>query len=106
LAGSTGSPSRAALSRVVLVDATTGIELQDLTPFTPTAWTGSSYVSWDGSIKANDNIRASYPLSSPRWSRFGDSYTKQYKLRVTVDVGGSKATIESQPVSREPAIAT
>jgi hypothetical protein len=109
-AGSSGSAATVTVTRVVLVDGTSGAEIQVLSASAPSAWNGSSYASWDSILRPSANVKASYPLSSPTWSSLSssarDAYSKPYRIQVTVDVGGTKSTLSSEQLTRPAVLAT
>lgn len=92
---------------VTLHDASSGSLVDTLTAREPRAWTGSSYASWDQSLKPASETKASYYLTAPSWGTVGSSYSQKFKLRVTVRIDGQASiTLESQILNREPAVAT
>jgi hypothetical protein len=113
VADAAGSPAKVTITRVALLPAEDDTEIETLASGAPTSWNGTSYLSWDGTLKAADQVKASYPLASPKWSAIPSTtttgrlaYSTQFRLRITVDIGGVTTTITSQKVSRAPQVAT
>ena len=104
-ASAEGSAAAIEITKVVLIEGADK-ELETLTPSNPKAWNGTGYVTWNQSIAPGAEVRSTYSLSSPAWSKNGGNYTKQYKVRITVKVGEGTTVIDSEPVSREAPVAT
>jgi hypothetical protein len=104
------------LRKVELVDAT-GKVLGELTPRAPDRWTDEgSYVAWDQALAAGATLKASWPLSSPDWAKYGTTKaaaaTQVFQLRLTVAVNGAdqivagQATVMSPPAINEAPMKT
>lgn len=104
-ASAEGSAAAIEITKVVLIEGADK-ELETLTPSNPKAWNGTGYVTWNQNIAPSAEVRSTYSLSSPAWSKNGGNYTKQYKVRITVKVGEGTTVIDSEPVSREAPVAT
>ena len=104
-ASAEGSAAAIEITKVVLIEGADK-ELETLTPSNPKAWNGTGYVTWNQNIAPGAEVRSTYSLSSPAWSKNGGNYTKQYKVRITVKVGDGTTVIDSEPVSREAPVAT
>jgi hypothetical protein len=104
-ASAEGSAAAIEITKVVLIEGADK-ELETLTPSNPKAWNGTGYVTWGQNIAPGAEVRSTYSLSSPAWSKNGGNYTKQYKVRITVKVGEGTTVIDSEPVSREAPVAT
>ena len=104
-ASAEGSAAPIEISSVVLIEDS-GRELEVLTPSNPKAWNGSGYAVWNQTIAPGADVRSSFSLSSPAWSKHGSSFSKQYKVRITVKVGDGTTVIDSALVSREAQVAT
>jgi hypothetical protein len=91
-----------------LHDASDGTEVDQLETSNPQKWsTSGGYSAWGQSIAPKTELKASYTLSSPAWSTMSDtSYSRKFRLRVTVKVDGSTVVLQSAELSREPAVAT
>lgn len=93
---------------VTLHDANDGSEVDSLDASNPQKWNASGgYTAWDQTIAPKSELKASYTLSSPAWSTMSDtSYSRKFRLRVTVKVDGTQVVLQSAILSREPAVAT
>ena len=99
---------------VTLLDAASGNLADTLKASHPQVWNGNGYTTWDESIKPGGDMKASYDLSAPAWSKLSGtsdsrttaSYSTKYKLQVTLRIDGVEFTLESTELSREPAVAT
>lgn len=93
---------------VTLHDAGDGSELDQLETSNPQRWsTSGGYSAWDQTIAPKTELKASYTLSSPAWSTMSDqSYSRKFRLRVTVKIDGTQVVLQSAILSREPAVAT
>lgn len=100
-----GSKETVEVTRVELLEED-DTELEDLAASAPKKWNDAGYAAWDRSIAPGDDLRTSWTLASPSWSKHGGSYSKRYKVRVTVRVGGEETTVESAPTNREAPVAT
>jgi hypothetical protein len=102
------APAKIEILAVTLHDATDGTEVDQLETSNPQKWsTSGGYSAWDQSIAPKTELKASYTLSSPAWSTMSDtSYSRKFRLRVTVKVDGSTVVLQSAELSREPAVAT
>lgn len=105
-ASAEGKAASVEIVNVVLLEGTK--ELETLTPSNPKAWNaaGSGYTTWNQSVSPGAEVRSTYSLSAPSWSKIGGTYTKQYKVRITVKIGDGTTVIDSEPVSREAPVAT
>jgi hypothetical protein len=102
------APAKIEILGVTLHDASDGAELDQLDVSNPQKWDPSGgYAAWDQTITPKTELKASYNLSSPSWSTIGDqSFSRKFRLRVTVKVDGSTVVLQSAVLSREPAVAT
>ena len=93
---------------VTLHDATDGSEVDELDASNPQKWNSTGgYTAWDESIAPKTELKASYSLSAPAWSTMKDtSFSRKFRLHVTVKIDGSEIVLESAELSREPAVAT
>jgi hypothetical protein len=101
-----GAPSKVTIVGASLLDAATEKEVAELSAYTPLAWNGAQYVAWDENVAAGAQVKASYTLSPPPWSKLGGTYSTQYRVRVTVNIDGSVVTVESDALNRDPPVAT
>jgi hypothetical protein len=103
-----GSAAKVQVVSVSLYDASTNLEVGSLSSTAATVWdaTTSTYKAWDGTLTPSEDVKASYTLTSPQWSKLDPSYTKKYKLEVTLLVDGTTFLLESEELNREPAVAT
>ncbi len=95
-----------ALRKVELIDAT-GKVLGELTPRAPDRWTDEgSYVAWDQSLAAGATLKASWPLSSPDWVKYGTTKVaaaaQVFQLRLTVAVNGADQIVAGQTTVMSP----
>ena len=109
----TGSQSaKVEIVSVTLLDSASGNLLDTLKASHPQVWNGNGYATWDETIKPAGDLKASYDLSAPAWSKLSasdsrlSSYGTKYKLHVTLRIDGVEITLESTDLSREPAVAT
>jgi hypothetical protein len=100
------------VKKVELLDPR-GKLLAELESRTPAKWNGSSYVTWNQQIGANETLATTYVLSAPDWNKLTDgrwnAHSKTFQLRVTLVVGSSDRTVEKQsitPAMVEPAVPT
>ena len=99
---------------VALLDSASGQIVGTLTSSKPQAWSGNGYAAWDQTIKAAGDLKASYDLTAPAWSkmdsasgsRTSSSYSKKYKLHVTLRIDGVEILLESTDLNREPLVST
>jgi hypothetical protein len=102
--------ARVEIVEVTLHDGGSGAELDTLTAASPQAWNGTNYTAWDQTLKSGTKVQATYSLSSPAWSHIGSNgggtYSTEYRLYVTLRIDGVTATVQSQLLNREPAVAT
>jgi hypothetical protein len=106
--GGTGQAGRIEVTSVTLHDAS-GTEVGALTATNPQSWNGRSYVSWDQTVSPNTELKTSYTLSSPQWSKINGgtaSYSAKYLVRISLRLDGATLTLESTALSREPSVAT
>jgi hypothetical protein len=91
-----------------LVDVSTGAEVQALSAYTPLSWNGTVYVDWDENVASGTEVKASYTLSPPAYSKFdpSNSYSRQYKYVIVVGLDGATTTVESPAMTRDPPVAT
>jgi hypothetical protein len=101
------------ITKVAILDSVSGAELQSLTAYTPLVWNGAQYVPWDESIPSGAPLKASYTLSPPTWNwpaaadaTSSGPYSRQYRVRVELTIDGAPATLQSEPVSQAPVVAT
>jgi hypothetical protein len=102
------SSAKIEIVAVTLHDAGDGTELDQLETSNPQKWsTSGGYSAWDETIAPKTDLKASYTLSSPAWSTMSDqSYSRKFRLRVTVKIDGTQVVLQSAILSREPAVAT
>jgi len=102
------APAKVEIVAVTLQDANDGSEVDALEASNPQKWnTSGGYTAWDQTIAPKTELKASYTLSSPAWSTMSDtSYSRKFRLRVTVKVDGTQVVLQSAVLSREPAVAT
>jgi hypothetical protein len=103
-----GGAAKVSVVSVSLIDAASNSEVAALTANGSQTWdaTAGQYRAWDGTLTPSAEVKASYTLTSPEWSKLDPSYTKQYKLVITLNVDGTTLLIESEELNREPAVAT
>ena len=109
-AGAGSQAARIEIVRVELLDATGSI-VDTLTASEPQAWNGNGYSPWDQAVKPAGDTKTSYDLTAPAWSKIDSngtsrSYSAKYKLHVTLRIDGLEIKLESNSLSREPAVAT
>ena len=111
-AGTSSASAKVEIVSVTLLDSASGNVLDTLKPSHPQVWNGNGYATWDETIKPAGDLKASYDLSAPAWSKLSasdsrlSSYGTKYKLHVTLRIDGVEITLESTDLSREPAVAT
>jgi hypothetical protein len=101
--------AKVTIVEVTLHDATNGSKVDTLASSTPQVWTGSAYAKWDESLQPASEIKASYNLAAPGWSRLSsgtNSYAQKYRLHVTLEIDGVQVILESAVLNREPQVAT
>ncbi|MDB4995695.1 MAG: hypothetical protein JWM74_3127 [Myxococcaceae bacterium] len=101
--------AKVTIVEVTLHDATNGSKVDTLATSAPQVWTGSAYAKWDESLQPASDIKASYNLAAPGWSRLSsgtNSYAQKYRLHVTLEIDGVQVILESAVLNREPQVAT
>lgn len=101
--------AKVTIVEVTLHDATNGSKVDTLATSAPQVWTGSAYAKWDESLQPASEIKASYNLAAPGWSRLSsgtNSYAQKYRLHVTLEIDGVQIILESAVLNREPQVAT
>lgn len=93
---------------VELLDAATGSVVDTLTASAPQVWNGSSYSAWNQRVTPGGDLKASYQLTAPDWSTLDKggsagrtSYSKAYKLRITLRIDGIDVLMQSGELNRE-----
>ncbi len=106
--GTSGQPAHADIVSVTLRDDASGSDLQTLTATAPLAWNGTTYSSWDGTLKPAGDLKVTYTLSSPTWSKMSSSttYGSKYRLIVILRIDGTDMALESALLNREPVVST
>ncbi len=106
--GSSGQAAHVKVTSASLLDASTGAELQQLSAYTPLAWTGTQYRPWDEIVSPSTALKASYTLAPPAWSTVDttNSFSRQYKVRLVLEVDGASITLESDALNRDPPVST
>lgn len=102
--------------KVDLMDSASGTLVETLTSSKPQVWNGSSYATWNQIVTPGGDLKASYDLSSPSWSkidssaggttRLSGSYSRSFKLHVTVLIDGVQIILESTDLNRQPQAVT
>jgi hypothetical protein len=111
-AGAGGQSAHLQIVSVTLHDAASGALVDTLTASKPQVWTGNSYAAWDEAIKPAGDLKASYDLTAPEWSKIlsapgvTTAYGNKYRLHVTLRVDGVEVILESIDLTREPMVAT
>ncbi len=111
-AGTGSQSAKVEVVSVTLLDSASGNVLDTLKPSHPQVWSGNGYATWDETIKPAGDLKASYDLSAPAWSKLSASNSRlssretKYKVHVTLRIDGVEITLESTDLSREPAVAT
>jgi hypothetical protein len=100
-----GAATKIEVVRVTLLESDDK-ELQDLAASSPRQWTEGGYAAFSGAVGAGANLKTMWSLEAPAWSKHGASYTKQYKVRITLKAGEGTTTVDSELVSREAPVAT
>lgn len=124
IAFNAGAGSKAAAVRIIkveLVDSVTGNVVDTLTASKPQVWNGSTYSAWDQNVTPGGDLKASYDLTAPKWSTIDSSTTaggttadgkgtsswsKAYKLHVTLTIDGIEIILESTDLNRSPVAVT
>lgn len=108
LAGEASGTASVEVVSVTLVDATSGSVVDTLEPSSPQVWNGSGYVPWNQRITPGGDLRASYQLTAPKWSTIEQggagtrtSYSRTFKMRVTLRVDGVDVLLQSTDLNRE-----
>jgi hypothetical protein len=105
--------------KVELVDSASGSLVDTLTASKPQVWNGNAYAAWDQNVTPGGDLKASYDLTAPKWSTIdsstaaggttrtgGGSYSKSFKLHVTLLVDGVEIILESTDLNRQPVAVT
>jgi hypothetical protein len=96
-------PTTIKIKRVELLDAK-GNVLETLTASAPMQWTDKGvYARWDQTLSADDEIKASYTLTSPNWNKHTggrmNAHAHVFQLRVTVTIGNWERTVEKTSIT-------
>jgi hypothetical protein len=94
-----------------LLDAATGVRLDDVDAKNAKIWTGSTYTPWGSSLGAGVNAKVTYDMTQIDWTKVGggnswNTYSRKYKLEIVLRVDGSDRTLVSGELSREPEVVT
>ncbi len=104
--------------KVELMDSASGTLVDTLTSSKPQVWNGSAYASWNQIVTPGGDLKASYDLSSPSWSKIdgsgagttrlsgSGSYSRSFKLHVTLLIDGVQIILESTDLNRQPQAVT
>lgn len=124
IAFNAGAGSKAAAIQIIkveLVDSVSGNVVDTLTASKPQVWNGSTYSAWDQNVTPGGDLKASYDLTAPKWStidstaaaggttkdgRGTSSWSKAYKLHVTLSIDGVEIILESTDLNRQPVAVT
>ena len=91
---------------VTLLDAS-GAPLLTLRADTPRRWDETDgYVDWDEQVGVPSEQQVLYDLHDLDWSGITDSYSRTYRLRVELEIGGEVRTLTSEETTREAPIVT
>ena len=91
---------------VTLLDAS-GAALSTLRADTPRRWDDAEgYVGWDEQVGVPSEQQVLYDLHDLDWSGITDSYSRTYRLRLEVEIGGEVRTLTSEETTREAPIVT
>jgi hypothetical protein len=84
-----------------------------LSPHELSIWddTTGTYVPWDGTITAGEDLEISVPTTAPDWTAIGggepwSTYGMQFEVDLTLRVDGTDRELEYAPAMREPEIVT
>jgi hypothetical protein len=107
IAGAGKTSARVEVADVRLLDAA-GATLERLSASDPQSWDAAtgSYKPWDQTVLPSSALKASFTLSSPSWSTFGQSYSATYRLEITLLIDGTPLVLQSGPLNREPLVST
>jgi hypothetical protein len=109
-AGAGTAGVRVEVVSVTLHDSASGNIVDTLTPSKPQAWSGNGYAAWNETIAPAGDLKASYNLTAPSWSKItsggNTTYSTKYKLQVTFRIDGAEIILESTNLNREPQVAT
>jgi hypothetical protein len=100
-------PARVVIERITLVDPKKDASLDSVEARRPRAWTDDgSYEVWDEVIAPGTDVRASYSLSVPDWSKVeraigSASYGHMFVLEVELTIDGEHQTVRSPEFPRE-----
>jgi hypothetical protein len=103
--------------KVALIDVSNSSVLETLAVTSPAVWNGRLYTAWNQQVPPNGDLKASYDLASPDWSKIDGnnntgtssggtssrtSYSKNFKLHVTLRIDGVDVILESANLNRQP----
>lgn len=99
---------------VTLIDGEVGTLVDTLTSSRPQVWNGNGYVAWDQNVPPGGDLKASYDLTAPGWSEIDgnnganrmSSYSRTFKLIVTLRIEGVEVVLESAALNRQPQAVT
>jgi len=109
LAEASDSSASVEVVSVTLVDATTGSVVDTLEASGPQVWDGNGYTPWNQRVTAGGDLKASYQLTAPAWSTIdqgekggrSSSYSRAFKLRITLRIDGVDVLMQSLSLNRE-----
>lgn len=99
--------SKVELEELRLLDPGSGKPVATIDAREPASWEGSAYQSWDETIGPNQEVKSSYELSVPDWSKVEkaiggkSSYGHMFVLEVDLKVGDQRQTVRSAQFPRE-----
>lgn len=83
-----------------------GAELLTLRADTPRIWGDDGYTAWDEQVGTPSEQQVLYDLHDVDWSSITDSYSRTYRVRLEVEIGGEVRTLTSEETTREAPIVT
>lgn len=98
--------TKISIKSIEVLDVKTNASVGKLSSRSPKSWNGNAYVAWDESVPASGEVKASYDISAPSYANGKADFSTQYKLKITIDAGGSEIVVESVAITREPPVVT
>jgi hypothetical protein len=115
MAGSAGQSAPVEIASATLVDDASGAFVEVLAASAPQVWNGSRYTPWDQRVTPAGDLRASYSLTTPDWSKMdsgvggstrSSSYSRKFRLLLKLRIDGVEVVIESAMLNRQPQAVT
>ncbi|MEM9193287.1 MAG: hypothetical protein AAGF12_29195 [Myxococcota bacterium] len=69
-------------------------------------WNGEQFVAWDGTLTSGEPLELNYRLHGIDWNSIPNSYSRTYKVGLTVEVGDAERALLSGESTRQAMVVT